>query len=81
MSSSSAVIDSQASAESRPLAAGGLVDARTVGRALRAGNHAEQAASQVLPHGVEIRQHRHNVNGTGKAHRRAKPSADKSTCP
>ena len=42
-----------------PARARRVVDARAVRGTVRARNQAEQAAAQVLPHGVEIRQHRH----------------------
>jgi hypothetical protein len=41
-----------------------FVDARAVGGTVRPGNHAEQAAPEVLAHGAQIRQHRHDINRT-----------------
>jgi hypothetical protein len=41
-----------------------FVDPRPVGRSIRAGNHAEQAAAQRLAHGAEIGQHRHRIDPT-----------------
>jgi len=41
-----------------------LVNARPVGRSVRSGNHAEQAAAQGLAHNAEVRQHRHAFDGT-----------------
>jgi hypothetical protein len=48
----------------KPTRARCVMDARTVGRAVRSGNHAEEAPSEVLAHGAEVRQHRHGVDRT-----------------
>jgi hypothetical protein len=42
-----------------------FVDTRAVGGTVWPGNHSEQAAPEVLAHGAQIRQHRHDINGTG----------------